>query len=165
MPGRWRGDDEAPVFCGPDAHREGWQSMSQCSQPRGWHRLGGVLVASLVTAWIAVPAQASTRPVVTVPSLEIQAPAHVVAGQAITVTVAVRGARSVAGWEARGRFDSARAEFARASGGGPGCGPPGPARSSPPRPAWAAGSGARVGNSGRSRHPTASPSAATPAER
>jgi len=76
----------------------------------------------LVTAWIAVPAQASTRPVVTVPSLEIQAPAHVVAGQAITVTIAVRGARSVAGWEARVRFDSASAEFAGASGMGRGIG-------------------------------------------
>ena len=48
--------------------------------------------------------------------LEIQAPEHVAAGQAITVTIAVRGARSVAGWEARVRFDASGAEFGRRLG-------------------------------------------------
>ena len=112
----------SPAFSVPMTP-EGWQSMSQCSQPRGWRRIGGTFAASLVTAFIvAVPAQASTQPATTAPSLEIQAPEHVVAGQAITVTIAVRGARSVAGWEARVRFDSASAEFGGASGMGRGIG-------------------------------------------
>ena len=102
---------------------EGWQSMSQCSQPRGWRRFGGSIAALMIAACVvAVPAQASTRPAIATPSLEIQAPEHVAAGQAITVTIAVRGARSVAGWEARVRFDSASAEFAGASGMGRGIG-------------------------------------------
>ena len=123
MPERSPGENNrAPRFRVPMTP-EGWQSMSQCSQPRGWRRIGGTFAASLVTAFIvAVPAQASTQPATTAPSLEIQAPEHVVAGQAITVTIAVRGARSVAGWEARVRFDSASAEFGGASGMGRGIG-------------------------------------------
>src|SRR4051794_2231609 len=100
---------------------EGWQSMSQCSQPRGWRRIGGTIAAAVVTALvIAVPAQASPRPANA--SLEIKAPQHVQAGEAVTVTIAVRGAHSVAGWEARVRFDTASAEFAGASGMGRGTG-------------------------------------------
>ena len=38
------------------------------------------------------------------------------------MTIAVRGARSVAGWEARVRFDPASAEFGGASGMGRGIG-------------------------------------------
>ena len=69
--------------------------------------MGGTLAASLLTAWIAVPAQASTRPVVTVPSLEIQAPDACRRGSGDHGDDRRARGSLVAGWEARVRFDSA----------------------------------------------------------
>ena len=92
--------------------------MSQCRQPRVTRRICRAAVVAVVAATIVViPAQALAGP-----SLELRAPQRVTAGHAVSVTLVVRGARNVAGWEARVRFDSASAEFAGMSGLGHGTG-------------------------------------------
>src|SRR4051794_20162370 len=92
--------------------------MSQCPQSRVTHRIRRVAAAAAVAvAVVAIPAQALAGP-----SLEGRAPQHVTAGRAVTVTLGVRGAAGMGGWEARVRFDPAGAELAGVSGLGRGTG-------------------------------------------